>query len=112
MKIVRRPGAGSVPSVAQLSAMAACLLFGLALAKVWQAGLTTAAVLMVVSGALLVVSNTARLIPRHRVSLWWLGLAQGVYGRDRLGWDATCDGPRPRDLRARVAGWMLLRKTF
>lgn len=45
----------------------------------------------------------------------WLRLAQrvyGVYGVDRLGRDEACDGPRPTDLRARIAGWMLLRRTF
>lgn len=43
---------------------------------------------------------------------WWLGLAQRVYGVDRPGWDEACDGPRPVDLRSRLAGWMLLRSTF
>lgn len=47
-----------------------------------------------------------------RVRLRWLALAQCVYGRERLGWDEACDGPRPVDLRARVAGWLLLRRTF
>lgn len=47
-----------------------------------------------------------------RLRLWWLGIVQRVYGQDRLGWDSVCNGPRPTDFRARVAGWMLLRRTF
>jgi hypothetical protein len=48
----------------------------------------------------------------ERVYLRWLGLAQRVYGRDRLGWDEVCDGPRPVDVRSRLAGWLLLRRNF
>lgn len=47
-----------------------------------------------------------------QIGLWWLGVAQRVHGRNRLGWDEACDGPRPRDARSRLAGWMLLRGNF
>lgn len=48
----------------------------------------------------------------NKITGIWLGLAQKMYGMDRLGWDSVCDGPAPTDLRSRVAGWMLLKKDF
>jgi len=49
---------------------------------------------------------------RDWIASRWLGMAQRVYGTSRLGWDETCDGPRPVDVRSRIAGWMLLRRNF
>lgn len=48
---------------------------------------------------------------RNRVAGWWLGLAQRVYGRDRLD-NEPClccrtPGEVGVDWRARLAGWML-----
>lgn len=46
------------------------------------------------------------------VLIFWLGLAQRIYGKNRLGWDETCDGPKPIDFRSRIAGFMILKKNF
>lgn len=48
---------------------------------------------------------------RNALAGWWLGVAQRVYGRDRLGDESClcCRTPREvgNDFRARVAGLML-----